>query len=427
MRLPRPSAPPPPSLWSGTARRLGGLAAVLIIAAIGFGLGFLVFDDPDQGGASAPTVVIEGGDSSEPAPQIAFPAFATRNTTRIGGADPTADAAGVALASYPSQGGVDGPEAVILAPTDSWQEALAATPLSADPIGAPVLLSDPGELPAITAGALEGLQPRGLAAADGSQVIAIGDVATPPDLVSLDIEGVDETAIADQVDSQLAKLTGEKDPAHIMVVSSEEPGFAMPAAAWAARSGDPILFAAGDDVPDGTLAVIKRHPDTPIYVLGPKALISDAALDTLAEDGGTVMRVGAQGPVENAVTFARYVDGDFGWNINDPGHGFAIAGADRPLDAAAAAPLAAGGTPGPLLLTDSADEVPGPLRSFLKDTQPGFVDDPARAVYNRVWILGDESVISVGFQAQVDELTKLVPVTDTGARQLPDDSAPPGG
>ncbi len=199
----------------------------------------------------------------------------------------------------------------------------------------------------------------------------------------------------------------------------------MPAASWAARSGDPILFADGDDVPASTLSVIKRHPDTPIYVLGPEAVISNKALKTLGKDGGTVTRVGAEDPVANALAFARYVDGDFGWNINDPGHGFVIADTERPLDAVAAAPLAtSGGTPGPLLLTDDPDKVPDQLAAFLADTQPGFVDDPSRAVFNRIWILGDEAAISAGFQAQVDELTRLVPVPGSEADATPDDSAP---
>ena len=420
--LPRPAlpSPSPPSLWSDAARRIAAAVAVLLVAAIGFGVGYLVFDDPAEPQPS-PTVVVEGGDAAK----IAFPNFATRNTTRIGGADAIADAAGVALASYPTAGGVNGPAAVVIAPADSWQEALAATPLVADPIGAPLLLSEPDSVPEITEQALDGLRPRGLAGAQGAQLVTVGDVASPTDLVSLPIKGIDETAIADQVDTRRAELTDVKDPAHIVVVSSTEAAYAMPAAAWAARSGDPIVFAAGDDVPAGTLAVVKRHPDTPIYVLGPKSVISDDALKTLGKRGGPVSRIGDEDPVTNAIAFARYVDGDFGWNINDPGHGFVIANSDRPLDAAAAAPLSApGGTPGPLLLTDDADKIPDPLRGFLIDTQPGFVDDPSRAVYNRVWILGDEAAISVGFQAQVDELTRLAPVEGSEADTTPDDSAP---
>ncbi len=50
--------------------------------------------------------------------QLGFPSLATKNTTRIPGADPAADAAGVALAVYPSAGPGTHPGAVTLAPTD---------------------------------------------------------------------------------------------------------------------------------------------------------------------------------------------------------------------------------------------------------------------------------------------------------------------
>ncbi len=88
-----------------------------------------------------------------------------------------------------------------------------------------------------------------------------------------------------------------------------------------------------------------------------------------------------------------------------------IANADRPLDAAAAAPLSAGGKPGPLLVTDDPETVPEPLQGFLSDTQPGFVDDPSRALYNHIWLLGDPLALSVAFQAQVDTLTQLARVS----------------
>jgi hypothetical protein len=52
------------------------------------------------------------------------------------------------------------------------------------------------------------------------------------------------------------------------------------------------------------------------------------------------------------------------------------------------------------------------------------VDDPTRAVYNHIWLMGDESAISVPFQAEVDELAELVPVTSaTAGSRL---GAPPG-
>ena len=121
--------------------------------------------------------------------------------------------------------------------------------------------------------------------------------------------------------------------------------------------------------------------------------------------------------MQNAIAFARYASGSFGWNINDPGHGFVIASAARPLDAAAAAPLSASGDLGPLLVTDDAGTVPAALRGYLLDLKPGYANDPTRAVYNHVWLIGDEDAISVGLQAQVDELAEVAPVRSGGGRR----------
>ena len=53
--------------------------------------------------------------------KLGFPALATKNTTRVAGGDPTADAAGVALAVYPSAGPGSHPRVVTIArETSSW-------------------------------------------------------------------------------------------------------------------------------------------------------------------------------------------------------------------------------------------------------------------------------------------------------------------
>jgi hypothetical protein len=114
--------------------------------------------------------------------------------------------------------------------------------------------------------------------------------------------------------------------------------------------------------------------------------------------------------VQNAIEFARQSDATFGWNINDPGHGLVIANTSRPLDAAAAATLSASGKWGPLLLLESPGALPPDLRSFLLDIKPGFQDDPTRAVYNHVWLIGDTSAIGAKVQADVDELSEVAEV-----------------
>jgi hypothetical protein len=87
-----------------------------------------------------------------------------------------------------------------------------------------------------------------------------------------------------------------------------------------------------------------------------------------------------------------------------------IAAEKEPQDAAAAASLSASGDWGPLLLTDDSQQVPHALRSYLLDIKPGYLNDPTRAVYNHVWIIGDQARISVGFQGQVDDLAEVAPV-----------------
>ena len=58
-------------------------------------------------------------------------------------------------------------------------------------------------------------------------------------------------------------------------------------------------------------------------------------------------------------------------------------------------------------MTDTADALPAELRSFLLDIKPGYDDDPTRAVYNHVWLIGDASAIGGAVQAEVDELAEL--------------------
>ena len=127
----------------------------------------------------------------------------------------------------------------------------------------------------------------------------------------------------------------------------------------------------------------------------------------------TVERIEGPTPVENAIAFARYEKGDFGWGVVVPGYNFALANVSRPLDAAAAAALATRGVFAPLLLTDDAARLPKPLEEYFLSVQPGYEDDPGEAVYNRAWILGDDDAVSVEEQAQVDAITELIPVQAT--------------
>jgi hypothetical protein len=293
---------------------------------------------------------------------------------------------------------------------EDWPAAIAASSLVAEPIGAPILLSQPDEVPELTVTALTALAPKGSPQTDDNQIFRFGDALAPEGLRAQDVEGANPAEVAAAAAAERERLTGEK-PEHVVLASSDRPEFAMPAAAWAARSGDPVLFVQGDTVPEPTLEALSDLKNVPIYALGPEPVVSDEVLDQIEKETKTEpTRIGEDDAVSNAIAFARYSDGTFGWNIADPGHGLVIANASRPADAGAAAPLSASGKWGPLLLTDNANTLPAALEGYLLDIKPGFVEDPTRAVYNHAWLIGDKDAISVEVQAQIDDLLELAEV-----------------
>ncbi|MEO6858376.1 MAG: cell wall-binding repeat-containing protein [Solirubrobacteraceae bacterium] len=373
-----------------------------------------------RGGASTVTVGVPTQVASAPA--LGIPALATKNTTRVPGSTPAADAAGVALAVYPSAAPGTHPRAVVLAPTTDWQAAIAAGVLMAPPIRAPILLSGSTALPAATGQALAQLAPTGSGSAGGAQVIRVGPVPPVKGQRAAAISGVDPYALAAGIDRFVTAAQGSASK-DVVVASGTSPAYAMPAAGWAAESGDPVLFVGASGIPSATRQALLAHQHPHIYVLGPPSVISDATLAALRKYG-TVKRVGASDPAANSVNFAEYRDpacpyaqpcahvpGSFGWAIRSPGHGYVLLNAARPLDAAAAAPLSGSGDYGPQLVIENPSTLPKPvLNFFLNYATPGYTQEgPTAAVYNHGWMIGDQSAVSVSVQAEVDNLLEAVP------------------
>jgi hypothetical protein len=396
--------------------RLAWIAgAVVIVAGIGAGTSLVIAELGAEDEVPAPPVVVDEEKEPEtttPAEEL-FPAFATKNTTRVGGEDEIADAAGVALAAFPSVGGVEGPAAVTVVEASDWAAGIAASVLGSEPVRAPVLLSDRDEVPGPTEAAVDALRPEGSADTSDAQVFRIGAARVPGDLRTIDVAGGEAAELADAVD-RLRQRLADDEPRHIVLASAEDPAFAMPAAAWAARSGDPVLFVERNTVPEPTIDALKRHDDAQVFLLGPESVASDKVVSEVEKVAPAVERISGDDPVANAIAFARFDAGRFGWNITDPGHGLVIANAARPLDAAAASPLSASGKWGPLLVTETSDVVPAALRGYLLDIKPGYLGDPTRAFYNHAWLIGDDSALSVSFQAQVDDALELVRIEAGG-------------
>jgi ell wall binding domain 2 (CWB2) len=374
---------------------------------------------------SGTSTTSSGGGAAQTASSLGFPRVATRNTTRVPGSGAVADAAGVALAVFPSAAPGTHPTVVTVAPTDDWEAALASSVLMAPPIHAPVLLSGSGSEPAATANALKLLAPTGSGSLSGAQVVLVGDVPKPSGLRAATIGGSDPYATAAAIDKFATAADGGRASPDVVIASSSDPAYAMPAAGWAAESGDPILFVKPNSIPKPTIGALQAHQKPKIYVLGPPSVVSNSVLKQLGRYG-TATRISGTDPASNSVAFAVYRDppckfgqacvhvpGSFGWAMRGPGHGYTLLNASQPLTAAASAALSGSADYGPQLVVDNGSTLSKPvLNFFLNYATPGYTQEgPTAAVYDHAWIIGDERALSLAAQAEVDELMQVIPTS----------------
>jgi hypothetical protein len=394
-----------------TPRRLGLLAALALAALLAgcgkSGLG-------SRSGASA------SGTIAPVAAQGAV-SVATKNTTRLGGADPASDAAAVARAVYPGLTDATRPQAVVIVDERNWPAALAASALASAPLGAPLLFSQGASLPEVSQQALEAMRPTGAPALGGAQVILIGSAAAIPGGLrtrSVAVPAADPPVAAAAVARLLRTAAGSNARQAIVLPTDAPRAIQMPAAGLAAESGAPILFVSSTGLTRATHAALSRLHKPAIYLLGFSSL-PKSALSALARLGSVTPIAGAStlgeglNPVGNAIAIARFTDGAFGWGVKEPGHGLVFASAARPLDAPAAALLSATGDYGPLLLLERPEQVPAALGTYLGDIQPAYGKapqyQPVHGAYNHGWLIGDERAIAPATQAEIDAILEIVP------------------
>ena len=111
-------------------------------------------------------------------------------------------------------------------------------------------VSGDDDLPDPTAQALEALDPQG-SNERGAQAFAIGAAPAPDELKTTRVSGGDPAALRRR--SRLCATSCSTARPDLVLAPGDEPGFATPAAAWAARSGDPVLFSGAEKLPAATL------------------------------------------------------------------------------------------------------------------------------------------------------------------------------
>lgn len=338
----------------------------------------------------------------------------TKNVTRLDVNDVIEAAVTVSKMIWPATEEANKPGSVILAPSDSWQIALASANFIHHPTNGPILFYEKESIPAETLSEIKRLAPIG--SEEGVEVIVMGK---PSDRV-IDqlkdyeiklIEGEDAAEFAGLIDESYAEVTGEL-PQSVIIVSQEEDDklFSIIAANWIAHMPEPVLYVTEDGIPEATKKALSlRDKSGNIYILGPESVISNNIEEDLKEFG-TVKRIEGETPVAASIAFAKYKDEEtgFGWGITEPGHGLGIISTQNAEFGIAGAPFAHLGKHAPLIWIDGG-ELTDDNHEYFVQLQPTFSDDPTVGPYNHAYVIGSGSDISMKTQGMLDQMLEISP------------------
>jgi putative cell wall-binding protein len=325
----------------------------------------VVLDRVVAGQVTLPVVV-------EPAP------FALQE---VDGADRVATAVALSAEVF------DAAETVVLARSDGYADALAAAPLAAT-LGAPVLLTDPGELRADVSAEVERLGASEAILLGGAQALggAVADGLEEQGLAVRRVAGSDrfDTArhIALQVGGRDVYLTrgGDPDPAR---------GWpdALAVSALAAAQQRPILLAEPGGLPQATREALETLDVEAVTVVGGPAAIEPRVLEAL--DDHIVRRVAGEDRYATSLAVAELAV-EAG---QSPGRVTLATGHSFP-DALAAGPAVAEGG-GLLLLLDGRDPAGSPATYQYLEGISETLDE--------VRFLGGPAAITPSVRAAVNE------------------------
>ena len=372
-----------------------------------------------------------------------------KNAARVGGATDAETAAQVLQVTYPATRTENRPGTIVNV-TDDWRMALAATPLIARPTNAALVVIGPGGVDADAVREIERLRGPGTTPSPSSspsplvspsasplesamtspsplpvtsqKSLSIG-IGSAGDINEDTIGGNDPASVASAIDERQARVSDNSSANLIVVAADADYRWALPAGAYAARTGTPILFVTKDGVPSATAAALQRRGiRARIFVLGPNAAVSASVFDNLKQFGIVTRIEGGDYPT-NAVRFAEFRDdsADFGWGHNGRGprqwattNTILVNGA-RWQDGVLAAHLARAGKSGPLLFTE-IDRLPAVVDNYLWRQRPIFANTPAEGPFNSVWVVGSFERIAYGAQAWADysqEIEQYMTLSDS--------------
>jgi hypothetical protein len=188
----------------------------------------------------------------------------------------------------------------------------------------------------------------------------------------------------------------------VVIVSSEQRDYALPAGAWSAYSGDTVAFVNRDGIPPATQMLLKQRQKLiaakpAIYIVGPPSVISPGVQAQLGAYG-TVKRIAGPDAIATAVAFAQYRDPatGFGWGLMHGPGSVTLLDTRDPANAVGGFDLAAAGPQAPLLLTSGPGPLPPVVKQYLRQlSSPG---------HSQGYVLGGTASISSATLHEVDGL-----------------------
>ncbi len=376
----------------------GGIALMAAAALLAAGCG----SASDAGSRRAPQQTAQDPSRLPPAG-----AQFGRNVVRVPGLSPADVAGAAALAAYPPDRGVR-PTGLVLTQDTAWRELLVSAQLAAAPVNAAILPIKRDYLPTATSDLVGRLHPTGFKKAHGLQALVLGaagrDVFADLQDAGLklsQLKAASSDRLAEKLVPYRAGFAGHISST-IVIASSADPAYALPAAAWSAFSGDTVALVGRRSIPASTRRVLAQRPKLRLekptmYVVAPPSVVSARVADQLRAYG-TVKRIAGRTPAEVSVALARYRDArtGFGWGVRHAPASVSLVDARDWADGAGALMFAARGPRAPVLVLDRPDALPPAIERYIADLSGS---EPSQA-----FAFGGERAIATSVLAKLDAL-----------------------
>jgi putative cell wall-binding protein len=354
-------------------------------------------------------------------PLVAAPAGATQatETRRVQGGDRYSTAAAIAADAFP-----DGATSVVVATGEKFADALAANGL-AGALGAPVLLTESGRVPASTASALADLGAETIYLMGGTSAVSQAvedDLAA--DYTVERVQGGDRFATAAAAGAAIAETddgnpltdddgvgsTGDGVTAVLAFGLDFPDAVSGGAIAYAGRL--PVLLTGTDEVPEATLDALESLGVEHILVVGGTTVIAPSVEAELKAAGYTTERLAGNDRWATNAAVNEYAEAE-------PALAFAgptayLSTGSKFADALSGGP-AAGANRAPLVLTASTS-LPTPTRDYLTANANAIDEIVALGGTSAI---ADAVVSAAATAARVDDVQALdvAPTTDEVLQQ----------